>query len=215
MRLSRLLDRAAAGDPDACGELFARHRDRLRRLIQYRLDWKLRGRLDPSDVLQETYLDFVRALPSYVEKPHTPFFVWLRFIADRKLLVLHRHHLGTGMRAAGREISLDGRVSVAASSMTLAARIVGKFSTPSQAAMRAELRRIVREALDSMEPLDREVLSLRHFEQLSNSETAAVLGISQTAATNRFVRALDRLRAILEKLRGLIDDADSAGGTPQ
>jgi RNA polymerase sigma-70 factor, ECF subfamily len=208
MSLSGLLSRAGAGDANARGELFALHRDRLRRMVQLRLDWRLRGRLDPSDVLQDAYLEFTRALPDYLREPTTPFFVWLRFITSRKLLALHRRHLGTRIRDAGREISLNRRACPPASSLNLAAQILGRFSTPSQAALRAERRHIVCEALEAMESLDREVLSLRHFEQLSNSETAVVLGISEAAASNRFVRALKRLKAILLSVPGLIDDPD-------
>jgi RNA polymerase sigma-70 factor (ECF subfamily) len=215
MGLSQLLDRAGAGDVRACGELFDRHRDRLRRLIRYRLDWRVRGRIDPSDVLQDTYLEFTRALPAYLRNPTRPFFVWLRFIADRKVLALHRHHLGTRGRAAGREISLDGRVGVAASSVTLAAQIVGRLSTPSQAVAKAELRRIVRDALNAMDPIDREVLSLRHFEQLSNGEAAAVLGVSEAAASVRFVRALKRLKAVLMNIRGLADGSSPGKAPPR
>ena len=209
---SELLSRAEAGDAEARGELFAQHRERLRRMIQIRMDWRLRSRLDPSDVLQEAYLEFTRSLSEYVRKPSTPFFVWLRCITGRKLLALHRHHLGTRLRDAGREVSIERRVCPPASSLTLAAQILGRYSTPSQAAMRAERRRHVREALDAMEPLDREVLSMRHFEQLSNSEIAVVLGISEAAASNRFVRALKRLKAILRSVPGLIDDPTPVKG---
>jgi RNA polymerase sigma-70 factor (ECF subfamily) len=194
---SELLRRAGGGDGQALGELFARHRDRLRRMLQFRLDRRLQGRIDPSDVLQETYVEVTRCLPEYLRRSEVPFFLWLRFLAGRKLQALHRHHLRTGARDAGREVALDRGGLPQASSQLLAAQLLGRYTTPSQAAVRAELRLRVQDALNAMKPLDREVLALRHFEQLSNAEAAQVLGISEAAASNRFMRALKRLKNIL------------------
>jgi RNA polymerase sigma-70 factor (ECF subfamily) len=196
-----LLRRAAAGDAQALGGLFDRHRDRLRRMVQVRLDRRLRGRIDPSDVLQEAYLELARSLADYLRNPEVPFFLWLRFLTGMKLHALHRHHLGTKARDAGREVSLQGALP-RASSVSLAAQLLGRLTTPSQAAVRAELRARVREALGGLEALDREVLALRHFEQLSNAETAQVLGIGETAASNRYVRALKRLKGALQGSHG-------------
>ena len=197
-----LLRRAAAGDAQALGGLFDRHRDRLRRMVQVRLDRRLQGRLDPSDVLQEAYLELSRCLADYLRNPAVPFFLWLRYLTGMKLNALHRHHLGTKARAAGREVPLHGALP-RASSVSLAAQLLGRLTTPSQAAVRAELRLRVQDALNAMEPLDREVLALRHFEQLSNAETAQVLGIGETAASNRYVRALKRLKGALQDVPGL------------
>ncbi len=127
-------------------------------------------------------------------------------ITGRKLLALHRHHLGTQVRDAGREVSLHRGALPQASSVSLAAQLLGRYSTPSQAAMRAELQVRIQEALNSMDALDREVLALRHFEQLSNAETAAVLGLQETAASNRYVRALKRLRKILMSAPGFSEE---------
>src|SRR4051794_24946437 len=104
--LDELLARASASDTAAVGELFDRHRDRLRRMVQLRLDRRLHGRLDPSDVLQESFLEYARSLPSYVKNPEAPFYLWLRCITGRKLHALHRQHLGARMRDADREVSL-------------------------------------------------------------------------------------------------------------
>jgi RNA polymerase sigma-70 factor, ECF subfamily len=194
---SELLRRAGEGDGQALGDLFARHRDRLRRMVQMRLDHRLLGRIDPSDVLQDTYMEVSRSLAAYLRRPELPFFLWLRFLAGRKIQALHRHHLRTRARDAGREVALAHGALPQASSESLAAQLLGRFTTPSQAAVRAELALRVQEALNDMDPLDREVLALRHFEQLSNAETARVLGISEAAASNRFVRALKRLKKIL------------------
>lgn len=205
--LGELLERAARADQAALGELFHLHHDRLRRMIRLRLDHRLQGRLDASDVLQEAYLEYARALPEYVKNPEAPFYLWLRCITGRKLRALHRAHLGTRMRDAGRDISLHHRAMPAASSVSLAAQLLGKLTTPSQAVLRAELQLQIQHALNEMEPLDREVLALRHYEQLNNRETAYVLEISEAAASVRFIRALRRLKEILKRVPGLLDDA--------
>jgi RNA polymerase sigma-70 factor (ECF subfamily) len=202
MDTTELLQRAGRGDADALGDLFSQHRERLRRMVQVRLDRRLQGRIAPSDVLQESYVEMARALASYLKDPVLPFFLWLRMITGRKLQALHRRHLGSKMRDAGREVSLYRGALPQASSVSLAAHLLGRLTTPSMAAVRAELQMRIQEALNGMEDLDREILALRHFEQLTNSETAAVLGISEQAASNRFVRALKRLKSILSSAPG-------------
>src|SRR5262245_47334630 len=204
-----LLERAAAADPAAVGELFGLHRERLRRMVQLRLDHRLKGRLDPSDVLQEAFLEYSEALPAYVNNPEAPFYLWLRCITGRKLQALHRQHLGTRMRNAGREVPLYRGALPEASSVSLAAQLLGKLTTPSEACLRAELQLRIQDALAELEPLDREVLSLRHYEQLSNRETAYVLGISDAAASIRFIRALRRLKELLKRVPGLLGHVDN------
>jgi RNA polymerase sigma-70 factor (ECF subfamily) len=194
-----LLRRAGQGDKDAVGELFQRHRDRLRRMLLLRMDARLKGRLDASDVLQDAYLEFARSLSEYLQNPQAPLYVWLRLLTGRKLQALHRRHLGFKIRAAGREISLNQGPLPQASSQTLAAQLLGHYTSPSEGAARAELQVRVQEALNTMDPIDREILALRHFEQLSNLETAQILEISEAAASNRFVRAVKRLKKILEE----------------
>jgi RNA polymerase sigma-70 factor (ECF subfamily) len=130
------------------------------------------------------------------------FFLWLRGIAGNKLRELHRHHLGTQMRDAAREISIYRGAMPEASSAALAAQLLGHDTQPSEAAMRAEVKVHLQEALNQMDPLDREVLALRHFEQLSPQETAQVLGVKEKAAGMRYVRALRRLKEILVALPG-------------
>ncbi len=195
--------RAAAGDADAFAELFARHRDRLRQMVHLRLDRRLQGRLDPSDVLQEAYIDCARRFPEYAADRATPLFIWLRFLTGQKLIALHRRHLGAKMRDAGHEVSLYRGALPQASSVSLAAQLLGRLTSASRAAIRAETQIRVQEALNSMDPMDREVLALRHFEMLTNEETARVLGIKKTAASNRYVRALKRLKEILAGVPGL------------
>ena len=200
-----LLERLRAGDARAAAELFARYRDRLYRMVRLRLDRRLQGRVDPSDVLQEAYLDVARRLPEYLADPAVPLYLWLRFLTGQRLLALHRHHLGAQMRDAGQEVSLYRGALPQATSMSLAAQLLGRFTLPSQAAVRAEMQLRLQEALHGMDPIDREVLTLRHFEELSNSETAQVLGIQKSAASNRYVRALGRLKDVLNKMPGFFD----------
>ena len=197
-----LLRKAEAGDQQALAELFNRHRDRLRQMVSLRLDRRLQGRIDPSDVLQEAYLDLAKRLPEYRQKPTMPFFLWLRFLTGQKLIDLHRHHLGAKMRDAGQEVSLYRGALPQASSVSLANQLLGRLTSASRAAIRAETQLRVQEALNGMEALDREVLTLRHFEMLSNEETAQVLGISKSAASNRYIRALKRLKGIMTGLPG-------------
>jgi RNA polymerase sigma-70 factor, ECF subfamily len=206
--IRELLERAAT-DSVAAGELFAMHRDRLRRMVHLRIDHRLQGRIDASDVLQEAFLEYARALPAYVHRPEAPFYLWLRFLTGRKLHALHRQHLGTRMRDAGRELPLHAGAMPEASSVCLAAELLGDFTTPSQAVARSELRLQMEKALAEMEVLDREVLALRHYEQLSNQETAHVLGISEAAASVRFMRALRRLKEILQRWPDLLGDAEA------
>lgn len=195
--LDELIRRAQAGDEQALAALFSHYRSRLRRMVGLRLDRRLQGRLDPSDVLQEAYVDLARRLADYAADPKMPFFLWLRFLTGQKLTDLHRQHLGAKMRDAGQEVSLYRGALPQASSVSLAAQLLGRLTSASQAAVRAETQLKVQHALNTMDPIDREVLTLRHFEQLGNDEAALVLGLSKTAASNRYVRALKRLREAL------------------
>src|SRR5437667_5689117 len=197
-----LLQRAAHGDEQAFGQLFSRYRDRLKRMVHLRLSRRLQGRVDDSDVLQEAYLEVARRLPEYVQEPVLPFYLWLRHLTGLKLAEVHRRHLGTQMRDADREVTLHRGGLPEADSVSLAAQLLGKLTTPSQAAIKAETRLYVQEALNSMDPVDREVLALKHFEQLSTSEIAEVLGLSKAGAGSRYLRAIKRLREILERIPG-------------
>ncbi len=201
-----LLRRGTAGDADALAELFGCFRGRLKRMVRLRLDRRLQGRIDASDVLQEAYLDLARRAAEYLEDPAIPFFLWLRLITGQRLLMMHRQHLGTQMRDAALEISLAHGAMPQATSVSLAAQLLGHLTSPSLAAQRAEMQRKLQEALNSLDPLDREVLALRHFEELTNAETAAVLGIQKTAASNRYIRALKRLRDVVRSIPGFFPE---------
>ena len=199
---ARLIERARTGDRQALDEIFTRERSRLRRMVDMRLDCRLQGRIDASDVIQEAFLEAASRLEEYLAKPALPLFLWLRLIVGERLTRLHRHHLGVHMRDAGREVSLYREALPAASSMALAAQLLGKYTSPTQAAIRAERILRVQEALNTLDPLDREILSLRVFEELTRAECAKVLGIEESAAAKRYVRALERLKDMLSALPG-------------
>ncbi len=185
-------------DQASWGEFLARHRDRLRRMVALRLDERLRGRIDPSDVIQEAFLEASARHADYArEADPMPPFLWLRFLALQRLQITHRRHLGTRARDAGREISVHGVASPAASSAAIAAHLLGHETRPSEALMRAERKLRLQEALNAMDVLDREVIVLRNFEQLTNQECARALGLAESAATKRYIRALRRLKEIL------------------
>jgi RNA polymerase sigma-70 factor (ECF subfamily) len=195
-------DHGQPADVASLTALFVRHRDRLRRMIRLRLDRRLLGRVDPSDVLQEAYLDIARRAEEYLRNPTMPPFLWLRFLTTQRLTALHRQHLGARLRDAGREISLHRGAIPQATSVSLAQQLLGRWTSASQAAMRAELQTRLQVVLNSMDPIDREVLALRHFEELSNAETAQVLGLQKAAASNRYIRAIKRLKELLDALPG-------------
>jgi RNA polymerase sigma-70 factor, ECF subfamily len=197
-----LFDRLRGGDRRALADLFQRHRDRLRRMVELRLDARLQGRIDASDVLQDGFLDLAKRVESYLSDPRLPVFLWLRLVVSDRLAMVHRRHLGTRMRDAAQEVSLYRDPLPQASSAALASMLLGRLTTPSNAAIRAEQILQVQEAINSLEPLDREVVALRHFEQLTRSETAVVLGITEEAGAKRYIRALKKLKAILASMPG-------------
>lgn len=200
--LSGLLRQVAAGDQAVWGDLLEQHRPRLRRMVELRLDPRLYGRLDASDVIQEAYLTASVQLADYLKNPNVPFHLWLRLVTSQKLLLLHRSHLGTKTRDARRQASIDRGAMPAASSVAMASKLIGREPTPSEAVGEDEQRRRVQDALDRLNPLDREVLALRHFEQLTNTETAQVLGLDPSAASKRYVRALHRIKEVLVDMPG-------------
>src|SRR5262245_49589134 len=200
-----LLDTARNGDEGALAILVERHRNRLERMVGLRMDRRLQGRVDPADVVQDAYLAVRVKFPQYSADPRLPFYLWLRLEVGQKLVVLHRFHLGTAMRDAGQEVSLHRGALPQVTSVSLAEHLLGKLTTPSHAAMRVELKLRVQEALNSMDPCDREVLILRHFEELSNAEAGEVVGIKPSAAVNRYVRALKRLKDVFQGMAGGIE----------
>ena len=195
--INDLLQTAAEGNQRALGELLDRYRERLRRMICFRMHRRVRKRVDPSDVIQEAFIEASRRFAEYVANPSVSFYVWLRYLTSQRLQMVHRHHLAVQSRDARREVSLESGEFSEATSAALAAHLLKGLTSPSTAAVRKEIKQQLLTALDAMEPIDREVLALRHFEQLSNAQTAQVLGITPTAANNRYVRALERFRPIV------------------
>jgi RNA polymerase sigma-70 factor, ECF subfamily len=173
--------------------------------VDLRLDRRVEARVDASDVIREAYVEAVTRLNEYAEQPSYPLFLWLRLIVGERLLKLHRHHLGTQMRDARLEVSIHRGSLPEASSAALAAQLPGKHTSPTQAAMRAERMIRLQEALNALDAIDREVLSPRHFEELSLVETSLSLGIEESAAAKRYIRALKRLKAILAAMPGGLD----------
>ena len=172
-------------------DVFSGYEDRLKRLISVRMDQRLLKRVDVSDVLQETLIEAHRRKDEYRPDLMPPY-LWLRMIAGQKLVDIHRQHLKTKKRTILRENRIPE-----ASSIAVAAELVGNLTSVSEAGMRAELKLKIENLLEQMEEVDREIIALRHFENLTNSEIAKVLEISPTAASNRYVRALQRLRSVL------------------
>lgn len=197
----RLVEQARQGDQRALAIIFSKHEGRLRRMIQLRLNRKLWGRIDAADVLQESYLEIARQFPKFTADSGLPLFLWMRHIVGQQIIMAHRYHLGTQKRDAGKEIDLNAWGAASATSEAIAVRFLGKLTSPSQSIMKVEARRRVQDALDQMSPLDREILVLRHFEQLSNKETAQALEIQPSAASSRYVRALDHLQTLLGDAR--------------
>jgi RNA polymerase sigma-70 factor (ECF subfamily) len=192
-----------AGDGGSWQALVDRSQSRLPHMVAFRLDRRLQGRVDPSDVLQDAYLETWRGLGSYLDRPEIRFFLRLRSIAGNKLRELHRHHLGTRMRDRRREVPIPGGAIADTTTTEMAAELLGDFTRASEEAVRLELKARLEEALEAMDPPDREVLALRHFGQLSPAEAARVLGIKEKAAGMRYVRALRRLTGILDALGGV------------
>jgi RNA polymerase sigma-70 factor (ECF subfamily) len=191
-----LLRRADRGDAEARDELLRRHRDHLRKMIAWRLDRRLAPRVDPSDVVQEVLLEASRKMDRYLRERPLPFFPWLRSLAGEHLATLHRRHVRARKRSILREepgiLDLPDE-----SAAELAARLATSSTSPTQRALKHELRERVRQALGQLSERDREVLVLRNLEQLSVADTAEVLGISAGAVKVRHLRALERLRALI------------------
>jgi RNA polymerase sigma-70 factor (ECF subfamily) len=166
-------------------------------MIALRLDQRLGGRVSPSDVLQETYVDAMKRVPHFFANPDMPFFIWLRWIAGQRLVEVHRQHLGAQMRDAGLEVSLQRRYPAAASSTCLAAQLVGSLSSPSRAAIRGETLQQLEAALERLDPIDREILALRYFDGLSFAQIGAILGLKENTANARALRAAVKFRRLI------------------
>ena len=202
-----LLARAGGGDIEAWGALLARHQERLQSVIGFRLDPRLGRRIDPSDVMQEAFVSATARRAEFFAQSTQPLFLWLRWMVGNTLLELHRHHLGVQMRDARRE-TLSARPGSNDDGddnntrAALIAQLTAGITGPATAAARADIKARLNEAMDRMDAIDREVIALRHFEQLTTSEAAQVLGIQEDAAAKRYMRALVRLREMLADMPG-------------
>jgi RNA polymerase sigma-70 factor (ECF subfamily) len=205
--------RASAGDAGAWGRLLMAYEVRLRRMVSFRMDRRLRGRIDAADIVQEAFLAAAACRDEYyrLPPPAPPLLRWLRGVVSNKLFEVHRRHLATDMRDANREAGVGGGKGAAgdaragaadATSAALVEELSCGATGPGTAAARSEVKARLQEALDGMDSCDREVLAMRHFEQLSNAEAADVLGIEERAAAKRYLRALRRLRTILAGMPG-------------
>ncbi len=202
--LQPLLDRAVGGEQSAMTEVLERYRPRLKQMVRVRLNQRLRGRIDESDIVQDAYLEAAKRLQHYTSAPKAPFFLWLRKITGQRIIDVHRRHLGAQARDVRAEVSFHRGRAPMATSVSLAAALLGGLTSPTQAAAKAEQRLALQNALAAMEPFDREILSLRHFESLTSKEAAAELGIEEDAASKRYLRAARRLKVILEDL-GIVE----------
>jgi RNA polymerase sigma-70 factor (ECF subfamily) len=190
----RLLERACAGEAEATERLLSRHRPYLRRLIELRLDPRLRPRVDPSDVVQEAQIEALRRLEGYLARPPMPFRLWLRQIAYDRLVMLYRHHVEASRRSVGRDVPLPDH-----SSLVLAQQLLAPGPSPAQQAVQQEFARRVRQAVDQLPQAEREILIMRKLEGLSNQEAAQVLNVDPATASRRLGRAVIRLRDLLRQ----------------
>jgi RNA polymerase sigma-70 factor (ECF subfamily) len=209
-----LLHRAAQADSDAAEELWERHRPALRRLIGLRLDQALWRRVDASDIVQDVLLEASQRLGDYLRDPAMPFHLWLRQIARDQVIDAYRRHRKTAKRALDRERPLAAGQGAPGfddrSSLDLAAQLRDPGLTPAAEALRRELQSRFQDVLHRLDGDDREIILLRHFEQLSNSDTARALGLSEAAAGMRHLRALRRLRALLSEAPSLSVQQETA-----
>jgi RNA polymerase sigma-70 factor (ECF subfamily) len=199
-QVPELVARAAAGDRAAIVERLEHYR--LRRMMALRLAPRMRGRIDASDIIQDGDLDALRRLEEFLRDPSVPFYIWLRFLVGQGVQEPHRRPIDAPGRDVGRAVSLYRGALPGASTGALAARLLGRLNSPSQAALRAERKVRLEEALNRMDEPDGEILVLRHDEQLTNCDAAAALGLSVKAASKRYTRALERLEEILRSLPG-------------
>ena len=196
----RLIAEMRSGSEDALAEVFSHYRERLRRIIRFRLDYRIAARISDSDVLQETFIAAVKRIDHFSTRDQMSPFLWLRLLIGQQLIDLHRQHLQAGMRDARKEVSIQQHAPSPHTSMAIAAQLVGRATAVSELISRAEQIERLESTLNEMDPIDREVIALRHFEELSNNETANVLAIEPAAASKRYVRAMKRLAELMATL---------------
>lgn len=212
---NRLLQGAVPGeDSAALAEAFARHRERLRKMVRLRLDGRLRRQVSSAAVLEQVYCDACRRLGEYLADPSAAFFLWLRLLTAERIQQLHQQHFGDQAPSTGQEFCPYQRPLPAVHAASMAAQLLGERAAH-QAALRADQLLRLQSALNSLQPLDREVVALRHFEELTLDEAACVLGLDRASATLRYLEALKRFNEILKSIPGYSDARPrSAGDSP-
>lgn len=196
---AQIIEQLKSGREEALADLFSLVRERLKRIVDFRLDYRLGGRVSQSDVLQDTYVRAAQRIDSFLDKPEMPFFVWLRLEVSQRLLEIHRYHFGASKRDIRKEVRVTKPNNSAGTSLALAAHIVGQMTSASELFQKAQQIEALEKTLGEMNELDREVIAMRHFEELSNIEVAEVLKISTAAASKRYLRALKRLKEIMQQ----------------
>ena len=196
-----LLAKMRGGSEEALAEVFSHYRERLRRIIQFRIDYRIASRVSDSDVLQEAYIAAAKRLDHFSKESQMPAFLWLRLVIGQQLIDLHRQHLQAEMRDVRKEVSLQQNAPSPHTSMAIAAQLAGPMTAISEVIARNERIERLEGTLNQMDPIDREVIALRHFEELSNVETAKVLGIEQPAASKRYIRAMARLGELMAEFK--------------
>jgi RNA polymerase sigma-70 factor (ECF subfamily) len=197
-----LLEKAREGQAGAVDRLLDVHREPLRRVIDLRLDPALAARIDASDIVQDVLLEAHRRLEEYLSHPVMPFRLWLRHIAKDHVIDAHRRHRQAQRRSLDREQPLLPAVLADHSSLELAGQLLDQERTPASEAIQRELQRKLDSAIAGLDEDDREVILLRHREQLSNQQVAEALGLTEAAASMRYLRAVRRLRSILLPEKG-------------
>lgn len=193
-----LLKQAVDGDDAAVNQLLDRHRNSLRQLIRMRLDQKIQKRIDVSDVLQDVLVEANRRLTRYLNDPVMPFHLWLRQIARDRIIDAHRRHRVSAKRSVDREQQMVAPRGYDQSSIHLASLLGDQQLTPAAAALQKEMARKVEAAISELDPKDCEIVVMRHYEHLTNQEIGQALGLTEPAASMRYLRAIRRLKAILQ-----------------
>ena len=194
-----LLANARQGKPEAIEQLLAKYRESLKRMVDMRLDKRVTHRVDVSDVVQDVLIEVHRRLQGYLDNPVMPFHLWIRQIAKDRLIDAHRRHRGSAKRSVDRECSLEIRQRPDESSIQLARQLLDPELTPAARATQRELAQRITECIALLEPNDQDILLMRHYEQLSNQEVATFLGLTEPAASMRYLRAIKRLRAVIQE----------------
>ena len=196
---SELTTQMRQGSKDALATIFASYRERLRRIIQFRIDCRITARVSDSDILQDTYIAAAKRLPHFSQQTEMSAFLWLRLLVKQQLVDIHRQHLKAEKRDARKEMGLEPYQASAQTSMALAVQLAGSITAASEVVARAETIAFLESSLNEMDETDREVIALRHFEELTNIETACVLKLQPSAASKRYLRAMSRLSKLMSE----------------